>query len=319
MIKLGVIMDPLDTLHFSKDSTLAILFEATRRGWSIDYIQQSNLLLRNGQVSAKMQRLTLFQNKTPWFQLEEETEVALNALDVILMRKDPPVDMDYIYATQLLEIAEKQGAVVFNKPASLRDANEKIFATWFPDCCPPTLISADAFAIKAFLQEQGDIVVKPLNGMGGEGIFRVKQDEINLNVILETLTDRGRHCIMAQRYLPEIQAGDKRVLMIDGEPVDYALARIPAKGETRGNLAAGGTGIPIPLGKRERFICEQVASVLREKGLLFVGLDIIGDYLTEINVTSPTCIRELEKETSMKVSERLLDVLEGKIPSSHLT
>lgn len=312
MIKLGVIMDPLDTLHFSKDSTLAILFEAAHRGWFIYYIQQSHLLLRNHQVSAKMQKLNLFHNKSPCFQLEQASELTLNSLDIILMRKDPPVDMNYIYATQLLDIAEKQGALIFNKPSSLRDANEKIFANWFPDCCPPTLISSDFLAIKSFLKEQKEIILKPVDGMGGRGIFRIKQNELNLNVILETLTQQGNP-IIAQRFLPEIQAGDKRVLLIDGIPIDYALARIPAKGETRGNLAVGGKGIPIPLGKKERLICEKIGPILKEKGLFFVGLDIIGDYLTEINITSPTCIRELEKETPLKISQKLLDALEEKI------
>ncbi len=308
-------MDPLETIHFSKDSTLAILFAAIHRGWSIYYMQQTDLILRDGQVYANAQQLTLFEHEVSWFELEKKTEIALNSLDVILMRKDPPVDMAYIYTTQLLEIAEQQGAIIFNKPASLRDVNEKIFANWFPHCCPPTLISADSLLIKAFLTEQQEIVLKPLNGMGGQGIFRVTQKELNLNVILETLTNNGQRPIVAQRYLPEITAGDKRVLMIDGEPIDYALARIPIKGETRGNLAAGGKGIPIPLGKKERSICEQVGPVLKEKGLLFVGLDIIGDYLTEINVTSPTCIRELERETPIKISQKLLDAIEKNIGS----
>lgn len=306
-------MDPLNTLHFSKDSTLAILFEAIHRGWLVYYIQQSNLLSRNGQISAKVQKLHLFHNKNPWFQLEQEFELTLNSLDMILMRKDPPVDMNYIYATQLLDMAEKQGAVIFNKPSALRDANEKIFANWFPDCCPPTLIGSDSLAIKSFLKEQKEIILKPVDGMGGQGIFRIKQNELNLNVILETLTQYGNRPIIAQRYLPEIQAGDKRVLVIDGHPIDYALARIPAKGETRGNLAAGGKGIPIPLGKKERLLCKKISPILKEKGLFFVGLDIIGDYLTEINVTSPTCIRELEKETPLKISQTLLDSLEKKI------
>lgn len=311
MIQLGVIMDPIETINFSKDSTLALLFEATRRGWFIYYMQQKDLLLRDGKVMAQTQSLHLSEKKEPWFQLGEKETLPLTAFDFVLMRKDPPVDSNYIYATQLLDIAEKQGAVVFNKPSSLRDANEKIFATWFPDCCPPTLITADVHEIKIFLAKEKEIVVKPLYGMGGEGIFRITPTELNLNVILETLTKKGTCMIIAQRYLPEIKAGDKRVLMIDGYPVDYALARIPAPGETRGNLAVGGKGIPIPLGKRERWLCEQIGPVLREKGLIFVGLDIIGDYVTEINVTSPTCIRELEKETPVKISQQFVDVLEN--------
>lgn len=313
MTKLGVIMDPIEQVHFSKDSTLALLFEASRRGWSIHYMQQKDLCLRDHQVFGNMHLLTLFENKQPWFKISDQTLHPLSELDVVLMRKDPPVDMNYIYATQLLEIAEKQGVKIFNRPASLRDCNEKIFANWFPDCCPPTLISTDAFAIKSFLKEQKEIVVKPVDAMGGYGIFRIQAQELNTNVILEMLTERGTRPIIAQRYLPEIQAGDKRVLMIDGQPIDAALARIPAPNETRGNLAAGGTGVPVPLSKRDHMICEQVGPVLREKGLLFVGLDIIGDYLTEINVTSPTCIRELEKATPLKISAAFLDALERKI------
>lgn len=312
-MKLGVIMDPIETVHFSKDSTLALLFEATHRGWSIYYMEQKDLMLQSGQVLGRMQLIELFQDQQPWLKRIKQELVPLNKLDVILMRTDPPVDMAYIYTTQLLEIAEKQGAKVFNRPSSLRDVNEKIFANWFPHCCPPTLISADRQEIKAFLKEQNEIIVKPLGGMGGQGVFRISQSELNTNVILEMLTAYGQQLIVAQQYLPEIQSGDKRVLMINGKPIDYALARIPSPGETRGNLAAGGKGVPILLGKRERFICEQVGPVLREKGLFFVGLDIIGDYLTEINVTSPTCIRELEKETPLKISRAVLDALENVI------
>lgn len=313
MVKLAVIMDPIETVHFSKDSTLAICFEAARRGWDLYYIQQKDLLLRDQKVSAKAHKLNLFEKTDKWFQLEEKEIYALNFFDAVLMRKDPPVDMDYLYATQLLEIAEQQGAKVFNKPATLRDANEKIFANWFPDCTPPTLITSDVAEIKYFLVQQKEIVVKPLYGMGGEGIFRINAQEVNLNVILEMLTHHGKKLIVAQRYLPEIKDGDKRILMIDGHPIDYALARIPAEGETRGNLAAGGKGVPIPLGKREKWLCEKVAPIFREKGLLLVGLDVIGDYITEINVTSPTCIRELEKDTPLKISEKFLDILELKL------
>lgn len=306
-------MDPIEIVHFSKDSTLAICFEASRRGWDLYYIQQKDLLLQERQVSAKAHKLNLFENSTNWFQLEEKEVYALNFFDAVLMRKDPPVDMDYLYATQLLEIAEQQGAKVFNKPAALRDANEKIFANWFPDCTPPTLITSDVAEIKDFLVQQKEIVVKPLYGMGGEGIFRINAAELNLNVILEMLTHHGKKLIVAQRYLPEIKDGDKRILMIDGYPVDYALARIPAEGETRGNLAVGGTGIVIPLSQRDKWLCEKVGPTFREKGLLLVGLDVIGDYITEINVTSPTCIRELEKDTPLKISEKFLDVLETKL------
>jgi glutathione synthase len=313
MIKLGVVMDPIETVHFSKDSTVALLFEAAKRGWLIYYMQQKNLQLRGGKVFAEACWLTLFENQQPWFAKSNKSVVALTDLDCILMRKDPPVDMAYVYATQLLEIAEKQGAKIYNRPSALRDFNEKILANWFPDCCPPTLVSADCSAIKAFLKEQGEIILKPLDGMGGQGIFHIQQCALNINVILEMLTARGERLIVAQRYLPEIQAGDKRVLMVDGQPMEYALARIPALGETRGNLAAGGKGVVVPLSKRDHFICAQIGPFLKENGLLFVGVDIIGDYLTEINITSPTCIRELEKATSLKISEAFLDVLEREI------
>ena len=313
MIKLGVIMDAIETVNFSKDSTLALLFEAAKRGWVLYYIQQKDLQLRDGKVFAKSCLLTLFENQQPWFQKSNKALMALTDLDVILMRKDPPVNMAYIYATQLLEIAEKQGVKIYNRPSALRDCNEKIVANAFPQCCPPTLISADILSIKAFLKEQGEIIVKPLDGMGGQGVFHIQQDGLNLNVILEMLTQCGEHPIVAQRYLPEIKAGDKRVLMVDGQPMEYALARIPAQGETRGNLAAGGKGIVVPLSTRDRFICGEIGSLLKEKGLLFVGVDIIGDYLTEINVTSPTCIRELEKATSLKISEAFLNVLEREV------
>lgn len=312
MFKLGVITDPIETLNVNKDSSLAIMREASRRGWSLYYMQQKNLLLRDGKVFAKAQSVHLFEKAEQWFQLGEKQVYALDVFDVVLMRKDPPVDVDYLYATLLLDIAEKQGAFVVNKPAMLRDANEKIFASWFPHCCPPTIITADIEELKLFLTQQDEIVLKPLYGMGGESIFRLSQQEVNLNVILEIMTQKGKRMIVAQRYLPEIKAGDKRVLMIDGYPIDYALARIPAPGETRGNLAAGAKGEPVPLNERDRWLCEQVGPVLREKGLIFVGVDIIGDYITEINVTSPTCICELEKGTPLKISQQLLDVLESK-------
>lgn len=310
-MRIGVIMDEIETLHFSKDSTLAILFAAAKRDYTIFYIQQKDLCLVKGEVCATMQRLHLFPDKMLWFHCDEAIVQPLNTLNATLMRKDPPVDMDYIYATQLLDLAVKQGEKVFNHPTALRRFNEKIFATWFPHCCPPTVITADAPLIKAFLKEQQEIVLKPLNGMGGQGIFRIQSNESNLNVIIETLTNYGQHAIMAQRYLPEIAAGDKRVLLVDGIPMDYALARIPRAGETRGNLAAGGKAVAMPLSQREHFICEQIAPVLKEQGLLFVGVDIIGDYLTEINITSPTCICELEQQTPLKISEKLLDVLEA--------
>ncbi|MGD8785773.1 MAG: glutathione synthase, partial [Thioalkalispiraceae bacterium] len=234
----------------------------------------------------------------------------LAELDVILMRKDPPFNMDYIYSTYLLEAAEQQGTLIVNKPASLRDCNEKLYTLQFPDCIPPTTVSSSANQLKKFIEQQQDTILKPLDGMGGESIFRVKHDDANLNVIIETLTYKGRRMIMAQRFIPEIVQGDKRILLINGEPVPYALARIPGKGETRGNLAVGGRGEGIELSERDRWICQQVGPRLREIGLLFVGLDVIGDYLTEINVTSPTCIRELDTIFELNISATLMDCIE---------
>jgi glutathione synthase len=237
----------------------------------------------------------------------------LDELDIILMRKDPPVDMEYIYTTFLLERAAEHGALVVNNPAAIRNANEKLYTAWFPECGPPTRVSRDIQILKGFLAEQGDIVVKPLDGMGGTSVFRVQQDDPNLNVILETITDNGASSTMAQRYVPEITAGDKRILMINGEPFPHALARIPTGGETRGNLAAGGRGEGVDLSERDRWICAQVGPALREQGLLFVGLDVIGDYLTEINVTSPTCIRELDKLYSADIAGQLMDVIDKQL------
>jgi glutathione synthase len=234
-------------------------------------------------------------------------------MDVILMRKDPPFDMEYIYSTYLLDIAQEAGVLVINHPQSVRDANEKLFTAWFPQCCPPTLVTRRKEWIKAFHQEQGDIILKPLDGMGGASIFKIAEGDPNFSVIVETLSHHGQQSVMAQRYLPDIVHGDKRILMIDGEPVPYALARIPAQGETRGNLAAGGRGEGRPLTDRDRWICEQVGPTLREKGLIFVGLDVIGDYLTEINVTSPTCIRELDKQFGLNIASDLLDAIDKRL------
>jgi glutathione synthase len=238
----------------------------------------------------------------------------LSDLDIILMRKDPPFDMEYIYTTFLLERAEANGVLVVNKPQSLRDANEKMYTAWFPQCCPPTLVSRNAEQLRAFLQEQGDIILKPLDGMGGASIFRLQTGDPNTSVVIETLTQHQRRFIMAQQYIPEIIHGDKRILMINGEPVPYALARVPAQGETRGNLAAGGQGLGMELSERDYWICQQVGDTLRKKGLMFVGLDVIGDYLTEINVTSPTCIRELDAIYSLNISATLMDVIDDKLP-----
>ncbi len=313
MIKLGVIMDPIGSIQLHKDSTYAMLLEAQARGWQIHYMEQSDIFLRDGSSHARMRRLALYEDEQRWFDLAEETTQALSVLDAILMRKDPPFNMEYIYTTYLLELAEAQNVLVINKPQSLRDANEKLFAAWFPQCIPPTLVSSQARHLRAFLDEHGDIVLKPLDSMGGASVFRASHQDPNVAVIIETLTRNGSRSIMAQRFVPEISHGDKRILMVDGEPVPYALARIPATGEFRGNLAAGASGEGIPLSERDRWICSQVGPTLRKKGLLFVGLDVIGDYLTEVNVTSPTCIRELDKLYALNISAGLLDVVERKL------
>ena len=287
-IKLGVVMDPIADTNYKKDSTLAMLWAAQARGWELFYMEQPDLYLEQGQAGAGMTPLQVFRDPDKWFELDSRQDSPLAELDVILMRKDPPFDNEFIYSTYILEQAERQGTLIVNRCQSLRDCNEKIFATQFPECCPPVLVSADRERLRAFHSEHSDVIFKPLDGMGGTGIFRVKRDDPNINVILEILTGHGAQTIMAQRFIPEISEGDKRILMINGEAVPYCLARVPAAGETRGNLAAGGTGRPQPLSERDQWIAEQVGPTLRDKGLLFVGLDIIGDYLTEINVTSPT-------------------------------
>jgi len=275
-------------------------------------MEQSDLFLRDGRVYAQVQRLHVIDNADHWFDLDGMHVEPLDRLDILLMRKDPPMNMEFMYTTYLLELIEAAGTLVVNKPASLRDCNEKLYTAWFTDCCAPTLVSRQARQFRDFLSEHGDIILKPLDGMGGASIFRVQQGDSNTSVILETLTDYGRRYAMAQRFIPEISAGDKRILMIDGEPVPYALARIPAPGEARGNLAAGGRGEGVELSARDRWICEQVGPALRAKGLYFVGLDVIGDYLTEINVTSPTCIRELDTLYGLDIAGQLMDCLAAK-------
>ena len=312
-IKLGIVMDPIESITPYKDSSLAMLLAAQKRGWELHYFLQENLLIDNGIAQGYGQRLTVADSEDNWFTLSESTLMPLGDLDVILMRKDPPFDSQFLYSTFILESAEKLGTLVVNKPQSLRDCNEKVFATDFPQCCPPVLITANAERIKQFYQEHSDIILKPLDGMGGASIFRVKPNDPNLSVIIETLTQHQTQSLMAQRFIPEIAQGDKRILLIDGNPVPFALARIPAAGETRGNLAAGGRGEAQPLTARDYWICEQVAPTLREKGLLFVGIDVIGDYLTEINVTSPTCIRELDKQCDLNIPAQLIDCIDKKL------
>jgi glutathione synthase len=312
-IKLGILMDPSDTINFKKDSSLAMLWAAQRKGWELLYFEQSDLYSHDGVVSARMAPITVAMDPQRWFERGDYSDRPLTDLDVVLMRKDPPFDNEFLYTTQLLAIAEAAGTLIVNRTQGLRDYNEKLFATHYPQCCPPVLVSRSMERLRAFHAEHKDVIFKPLDGMGGSSIYRVDQAGLNLGVILETLTRFGQQTIMAQRYIPEIVDGDKRILMIDGEPVPYALARIPSQGETRGNLAAGGRGEGRPLTERDRWIAAQVGPKLKEQGLLFVGLDVIGDYLTEINVTSPTCIRELDNQFGLDISMQLMDVIEAKL------
>ncbi len=311
-IKLGIVMDPIAAISYKKDSSLAMLLAAQKRGWQLFYMEQGDLFQENGVAQASMCGLTVRADPEDWFTLEKPAIRELAELDVILMRKDPPFDNEFIYSTYLLEQAERAGTLIVNKPQSLRDYNEKFFATLFPQCCTDCMVSRNMNRLREFAARHQDVIFKPLDGMGGTSIFRVKADDPNVSVILETLTERGQSQIMAQKFIPEIKKGDKRILMIDGEPIPYALARIPAEGETRGNLAAGGSGVGQPLSDRDRWIAEQVGPVLKEKGLLFVGLDVIGDYLTEINVTSPTCIRELDTQFNISIADILMDKIAEK-------
>jgi len=306
-------MDPIGSINIKKDSTYAMLLEAQARGWEIAYLEQGDLFLRDGRALGHSRSITLRRDSTPWFELGERQLRPLDELDAILMRKDPPFNMEYVYSTYLLELAEARGALVVNKPQSLRDANEKLFAAWFPQCAPPTLVTRSAERMRAFLREHHDMILKPLDQMGGASVFRLREDDPNVSVAIETLTALGSRLAMAQRYIPEIREGDKRILMVDGEPIPYALARIPAEGETRGNLAAGAHGEGRPLSERDRWICHQVGPTLRAKGILFAGLDVIGDYLTEINVTSPTCIRELDALFGLNISAQLLDAIASRV------
>jgi glutathione synthase len=311
--RLGIVMDPIAAITFKKDSSLAMLLAAQARGWTLFYMEQQDLYQRGNQARARVRPLRVFNDPAHWYELEAEQDIALHELDVILMRKDPPFNSEYVYATYLLELAEKAGSLVVNSPRSLRDCNEKFFATQFPQCTPPTLVSRRADILREFAREHRDVILKPLDEMGGASIFRHREGDPNLSVILEVLTEHGGRQIMAQRYIPEIKDGDKRILMIDGEPVPYCLARIPAQGETRGNLAAGGRGEPRPLTERDREIAALVGPELRKRGLLFVGLDVIGEYLTEINVTSPTCIREIDAAYDTRIGERLMDAIASRL------
>ena len=312
-IKLAVVMDPISDIAYKKDTSLALLNAAQQRGCELWYMEQSDLYIENGVAMGRMAPLQVEMNPDHWFELGDYQHTPLSELNIILMRKDPPFDSEFIYSTYILERAEEAGVLVANKPQSLRDCNEKVFATAFPELMTPTLVSRSAALLKQFHTEHGDVIFKPLDGMGGSSIFRLKQDDPNVSVIIETLTNHGQQQIMAQRFIPEIVDGDKRILMIDGEPVPYTLARIPAKGETRGNLAAGGSGVTQPLSDENRAIAEQVGPALKEKGLYFVGLDVIGNSLTEINVTSPTCVREISRDSGIDVAGLLIDTLLAKL------
>ncbi len=313
---LGVLMDPIGKIKRHKDSTFAMLLEAQRRGWAIWYLEMGDLFLRDGRTQARQRALTVQDDANHWFDFGEARTAPLDALDVVLMRKDPPFDMEYIYSTYLLEQAEARGTLVVNRPKALRDANEKLYTAWFDDCAPATLVSRHAGDFRDFLAEHGDIILKPLGGMGGASIFRMTAQDPNRSVIIETLTDHGSRYAMAQRFIPEISAGDKRILMIDGVPEPDAMARIPAQGETRGNLAAGGTGVGQPLTDQDRAIAAALGPRLRADGILFAGIDVIGDWLTEVNVTSPTCIRELDAQFGLNIAGALFDAIDRKLDTA---
>ncbi|EAA6071019.1 glutathione synthase [Salmonella enterica subsp. enterica] len=313
MIKLGIVMDPIAHINIKKDTSFAMLLEAQRRGYELHYMEMADLYLINGEARARTRTLSVEQNYDKWYEFGSEQEIKLADLDVILMRKDPPFDTEFIYATYILERAEEEGTLIVNKPQSLRDCNEKLYTAWFADLTPETLVTRNKAQLKAFWEKHGDIIMKPLDGMGGASIFRVKKGDPNIGVIAETLTELGNRYCMAQNYLPAIKDGDKRVLVVDGEPVPYCLARIPQGGETRGNLAAGGRGEPRPLSESDWEIARRVGPTLKSKGLIFVGLDIIGDRLTEINVTSPTCVREIEAEYPISITGMLMDAIEARL------
>jgi len=310
---IGVIMDPIGSIKIAKDSSFAMLLAAQQRGWLIHYITLADIFSQQQQTWARMRAVEVADDPACWYRVTGEITRPIDELDLVLMRKDPPFDMEYIYATYLLEQAQAAGTLVVNAPRALRDANEKLFTLRFPQCTPPAVVTRRGMDIRAFLDEHGDIILKPLGGMGGFSIFRVKEADPNFSVIVETLTHHGTRYCMAQRFIPEIAQGDKRILMVDGEPVPFALARIPSRGETRGNLAAGGRGEGRPLSKQDHWIAAQVGPELVRRGIYFAGLDVIGDYLTEINVTSPTCIRELDAQYGLDIAGDLLNRLEERL------
>ena len=310
-MKLGVVMDPIESINFKKDSTLAMMLEAQSRKHQLFYMTPDSLYINEKGAFAIAKTLQVKNDPTGWFDFKEEKQIKLSELDVILMRQDPPFNSNYIYNTYVLESAEKEGVLVVNKPSSLRDCNEKVFATEFPECCTPFLVTSDPNLLKSFIEDYSDTVVKPLDGMGGSSIFRLRYSDPNLNVILETITESFTTKVMIQTYIPEISDGDKRILLINGNPMDAAVARVPAEGELRGNLAAGASAVARSLTEKDLWICEQVGPKLKELGLVLVGLDIIGDYLTEINVTSPTCFREYESLCDIDVAYSFIEEVEG--------
>ena len=312
-MKLGVVMDPINAINFKKDSSLSILLEAQFRDYELYYMEPTSLFLRQNGAQALMHSIVVKDDPQDWYQLSESIEKRLADLDMIIMRQDPPFDSNYIYNTYILEAAEREGVKVINKPSSLRDCNEKVFATEFPQCCPPFLVTSNNLLLREFIEEHIDTVVKPLDGMGGSSVFRVRRIDPNISVILENITEHAITKVMIQKYIPEITEGDKRILLIDGLPMGGDVARVPGEGELRGNLAAGATAVAKSLTYKDKWICEQIGPRLKELGLTLVGLDVIGDYLTEINVTSPTCFREYKKLCGIDVASALLDSLEGKV------
>ena len=309
-MKLGVVMDPIETINFKKDSTLAMMIEAQRKGHEIIYITPDSLFINSGISYASSNKMEVRNDPSDWFTKEEETIIELSELDSILMRQDPPFNSGYIYNTYVLEMAARQGVNIFNNPRSLRDCNEKVYATEFPQCCTKHLVSSRKDFLTDFVLENKDTVIKPLDGMGGASIFRVKANDPNLNVILETITDHFTEKVMIQEFIPEITEGDKRILIVNGKPMSASIARVPAEGELRGNLAAGASAVAKSLSDRDLWICEEVGPSVVEKGLLLVGLDIIGDYLTEINVTSPTCFKEYKELCDIDVAEIFIESVE---------
>ena len=312
-MKFGVVMDPIGSINFKKDSTLSILIEAQSRKHDLIYMEPNSLFLREDGAYALTQEIKVRDDSENWFELSDTSEMQLSDLDMIVMRQDPPFDANYIYNTYVLEAAEREGVIVVNKPQSLRDCNEKVFATEFPQCCTPFLVTSNQSLLKEFIKEHLDTVVKPLDGMGGSSIFRVRSLDPNIAVILENITKNGDTKVMIQKYIPEIVEGDKRILLIDGVPMEGAIARIPAEGELRGNLAAGASAVAKSLTAQDKWICDQVGPRLKELGLSLVGLDVIGDYLTEVNVTSPTCFREYKSLCDIDVASDFLDCLETKL------